>query len=87
MRAGADSSHRALFYDRDVLLRLRECKRRLSVQSPSVSSMAIISHIRGEGDMTYSFLPVSKRAVLSYRRERPQPGFPCVLVGVALEQR
>jgi hypothetical protein len=47
MRAGADSSHRALFYDRDVLLRLRECKSRLSVQSPSVSSMTIISHVGG----------------------------------------
>jgi hypothetical protein len=47
MRPGADSSHRVLFYDRDALLQLRECKNRLSIQPPSVPSMAIISNIRG----------------------------------------
>jgi hypothetical protein len=61
MRAGADSSHRALFYDRDALLQLRGCENRLSVQPPSIPSMAIISNVRGESDFTYSLLPASKR--------------------------
>lgn len=61
MRAGADSSDRALIYDRDALLQLRECKNRLSVQPPSGSSMAIISNARGGSDVTYSLLPGSKR--------------------------
>jgi hypothetical protein len=60
MRAGADSSHRALFYDRDALLQLRECKNQLSVQPPSVPSMAIISNVRGESNVTYSLLRASK---------------------------
>lgn len=61
MRAGADSSHRALIYDRDALLQLRECINRLSVQPPSVPSMAIISNVRRKSDVTYSLLPASKR--------------------------
>lgn len=61
MRAGADSSHRALIYDRGALLQLRECINRLSVQPPSVPSMAIISNVRKESDVTYSLLPASKR--------------------------
>jgi len=60
MRAGADSSHRTLFYDRDALLQLRECENRLSVQPPLVPSMAIISNIRGGSNVTYSLLPASK---------------------------
>ena len=61
MRAGADSSHRALIYDRDALLQLRECKNRLSVQPPSGFLMTIISNARGGSDVTYSLLPASKR--------------------------
>lgn len=60
MRAGADSSHRSLFYDRDALLQLCGCENRLSVQPPLVPSMAIISNIRGRSDVTYSLLPASK---------------------------
>ena len=86
MRAGADSSHRALFYDRDVLLQLRECENRLSVQPPSGPLLAIIS----KSDVTYSLLPTSKRIRRpmcgSGCTELPQgvgqPGFLCVLVGV-----
>lgn len=61
MRTGADSSHRVLFSMTGMrFFSYRECENRLSVQPPSVPSMAIICNIRGEGDVTYSLLPAKR---------------------------